>query len=101
AEQAAKGVTFMLPTEDSIWVSEEMSRRFGLPYWQYCLSATDANRFILRTGRALTKRPKILIFNYCYHGTVDETFITIEDGVPGVRPGCAGEPVDPNETTKV
>lgn len=101
AEQAARGVTFMLPTEDSLWVSEEMTRRFGLPYWQYCLSATDANRFILRLARAQTKRPKVLVFNYCYHGTVDETFITLTDGVPGVREGCAGSPVDPTLTTKV
>jgi len=101
SEQAARGVTFMLPTEDSIWVSEEMSRRFGLPYWQYCLSATDANRFVLRLARARTGRPKVLVFNYCYHGTVDETFISIENGVPTVRPGCAGGPVDPTTTTKV
>ncbi len=100
-EQATRGVTFMLPTEDSLWVSEEMSRRFGLPYWQYCLSATDANRFVLRLARARTGRPKVLVFNYCYHGTVDETFITIEDGVPAVRPGCAGGPIDPTLTTKV
>lgn len=102
AEQMRRGVTFMLPIEDSIWVSEEMTRRFGLPYWQYALSATDANRFILRLARAQTGRPKILIFNYCYHGTVDETFVTIQkDGSLGVREGCAGGPVDPNQTTKV
>ena len=102
AERAANGMTFMLPIEDSIWVSEEMSRRFGLPYWQYCITATDANRFILRLARAQTGRPKILVFNYCYHGTVDETLVSMqEDGMTGVREGCAGSPVDPNLTTKV
>jgi len=101
AEQAAKGITLMLPTEDSIWVGQEMARRFGLPYWQFCLTATDANRFTIRLARAITGRPKILVFNYCYHGSVDETILTIEDGVPGPRPGNIGPPVTPTETTRV
>lgn len=101
AEQAAKGITLMLPTEDSIWVGEEMARRFGLPFWQFCLTATDANRFTIRLARAITGRPKILVFNYCYHGSVDETIVSIEDGVPGPRPGNIGPPVDPVETTRV
>jgi glutamate-1-semialdehyde 2,1-aminomutase len=91
----------MLPTEDSIWVGAEMQRRFGLPYWQFCLTATDANRFAIRLARAVTGRPKILVFNYCYHGSVDETIATIEEGVSGVRPGSIGPPVDPTETTRV
>jgi len=101
AEQAAKGITLMLPTEDSIWVGAEMQRRFGLPYWQFCLTATDANRFTIRLARAITGRPKILVYNYCYHGSVDETIITIEDGVAGPRPGNVGPPIDPTETTRV
>jgi glutamate-1-semialdehyde 2,1-aminomutase len=100
-EQAAKGITFMLPTEDSIWVGAEMQRRFGLPFWQFCLTATDANRFAIRLARAITGRPKILVFNYCYHGSVDETIVSIEDGVPGPRPGTIGPPVDPTVTTRV
>ncbi len=101
ADQVSKGITHMLPTEDSIWVGAEMERRFGLPFWQFCLTATDANRFTIRLARAITGRPKILVFNYCYHGSVDETIITIEDGVPGPRPGNVGPPVNPTETTRV
>jgi len=101
AEQAAKGITLMLPSEDSIWVGEEMARRFGLPYWQFCLTATDANRFTLRLARAITGRPKVLVYNYCYHGSVDETIISIEDGVAGPRPGSIGPQVDPTMTTRV
>ncbi|HZD17336.1 MAG TPA: aspartate aminotransferase family protein [Actinomycetota bacterium] len=101
AEQAAKGITLMLPTEDSLWVGSEMTRRFGLPSWQFCLTATDANRFTIRLARAMTGRPKILVFNYCYHGSVDETITTIEGGVAGSRPGNIGPPVDPTETTRV
>jgi glutamate-1-semialdehyde 2,1-aminomutase len=101
AEQAARGITLMLPTEDSIWVGAEMERRFGLPYWQFCLTATDANRFAIRLARAVTGRPKILVYNYCYHGSVDETIVSIEDGVPGPRPGTIGPPVDPTVTTRV
>jgi glutamate-1-semialdehyde 2,1-aminomutase len=101
AEQAARGVTLMLPTEDSIAVSEELAARFGLPYWQFCLTATDANRFTIRIARELSGRPKILVFNWCYHGTVDETFIVVEDGRARARPGSVGPPVDPSVTTRV
>jgi len=95
------GVTFMLPTEDAVWVGEELARRFGLPYWQVAMTATDANRFALRLARAITRRPKILVFNYCYHGTVDETFATLHDGIVGSRSGNLGPQVNPVETTKV
>src|SRR5512135_3163247 len=91
----------MRPTEDAVYVGEELARRFGLPYWQVCLTATDANRFALRIARALTRRPKVLVFNYCYHGTVDETFATLHDGVVGPRSGNLGPQVNPAETTKV
>jgi glutamate-1-semialdehyde 2,1-aminomutase len=101
ADQASKGITTMLPTEDAIWVGAEMQRRFGLPFWQFCLTATDANRFTIRLARAITGRPKILVFNYCYHGSVDETIVTIEDGVAGPRPGNVGPVVNPTETTRV
>jgi glutamate-1-semialdehyde 2,1-aminomutase len=100
--QAKRGLTFMLPIEDLIWVGEELTRRFSLPYWQLALTATDANRFAIRMARHITGRPKILVFNFCYHGTVDETYITIdEDGIPGPRRNNLGPPVDPFETTKV
>jgi glutamate-1-semialdehyde 2,1-aminomutase len=100
--QAAKGITFMLPVEDAIRVGEELQRRFGLKYWQFTLTATDANRFVIRMARHITGRSKILIFNYCYHGSVDETFICLdEDGTPGPRRGNLGPAVNPVETTKV
>ncbi len=101
-EQIQKGITLMLPYEDVIWVGEELQRRFGLPYWQFALTATDANRFALRMARMLTQRPKILVFNYCYHGSVDETFITMdEEGTPMSRPNNMGPAVNPLQTTKV
>ena len=65
----------MLPSEDAIWVGRELTRRFGLARWQFALTATDANRFAIRLARELTGRPKVLVFNWCYHGTVDETFV--------------------------
>src|SRR5580704_17358651 len=101
-KQLERGITLMLPGEDSIWVGEELQKRFGLPYWQFALTATDANRFSIRLARQITGRPKILVFNWCYHGTVDETFITLRnDGTIGPRPGNIGPPVDPAVTTKV
>jgi glutamate-1-semialdehyde 2,1-aminomutase len=100
-QQLARGITLMLPGEDAIWVGEELQRRFGLPYWQFALSATDANRFSIRLARQITGRPKILVFNWCYHGSVDESFITLENGVAQARRGNVGPPVDPSVTTKV
>jgi glutamate-1-semialdehyde 2,1-aminomutase len=91
----------MLPTEDALWVGDEMSRRFGLPIWQFALTATDANRFALRLARMVTRRPKVLVFNWCYHGSVDEALITLDDGSPGRRRGNIGPAVDPASTTRV
>jgi glutamate-1-semialdehyde 2,1-aminomutase len=101
SEQAARGITLMLPSEDAIWVGEELARRFGLPSWLFALTATDANRFAIRLARALTGRPKVLVFNWCYHGTVDETFATLEDGSVTSRDGNVGPPVALAETTRV
>jgi glutamate-1-semialdehyde 2,1-aminomutase len=100
-QQLTRGITLMLPTEDAVWVGEELQRRFRLPYWQFALSATDANRFSIRLARQITGRPKILVFNWCYHGTVDETFITLQNGDLIPRHGNIGPPVDPAITTKV
>ena len=101
-EQLRRGITLMLPGEDSIFVAEELQQRFHLPYWQFALTATDANRFSIRLARQITGRPKILVFNWCYHGTVDETFITLKsDGTAGPRDGNIGPPVNPAVTTRV
>ena len=100
-EQARRGITFMLPGEDAIVVAEELARRFGLPFWQFALTATDANRFALRLARHITGRPKILVFNWCYHGTVDETFVTLGAHGPAPRLGNLGPAVNPAETTRV
>jgi len=100
-QQVARGITSMLPSEDSVWVGEELRRRFGLPFWQFALTATDANRFSIRLARQITGRPKILVFNWCYHGTVDEALITLENGKSKARRGNIGPPVDPSLTTKV
>jgi glutamate-1-semialdehyde 2,1-aminomutase len=101
-EQSRRGITLMLPGEDSIFVAEELQQRFHLPYWQFALTATDANRFSIRLARQITGRPKILVFNWCYHGTVDETFITLKsDGTAGPRDGNIGPPVNPAVTTRV
>jgi glutamate-1-semialdehyde 2,1-aminomutase len=101
AEQAARGITLMLPSEEALWVGEELTRRFGLPRWQFALTATDANRFAIRLARHVTGRPKVLVFNWCYHGTVDESFATLRDGKVVEREGSVGAPVPLEETTRV
>jgi glutamate-1-semialdehyde 2,1-aminomutase len=101
AEQAARGITTMLPTDDALRVAEELTRRFGVGFWQFALTATDANRFSIRLARHATRRPKILVFEGCYHGTVDETFATLSSGRVVARRGNLGPPVPLEETTKV
>ena len=101
AAQAARGITAMLPSEDSIVAAEELTRRFGVRGWQFTLSATDANRFAIRLAREIAERPKILVFDYCYHGTVDEAFATIAGDLVVARSGNVGPPVDVALTTKV
>jgi glutamate-1-semialdehyde 2,1-aminomutase len=95
------GATTMLPTEDASWVAAELARRFGPTHWSFTLSATDANRWAIRLARQLTGRPKILVFSYCYHGSVDEAFIVAGPDGPRSREGNVGAPVDPRETTRV
>ncbi len=99
--QLGRGLTFMMPTEDALDVSDELSRRFGLPVWQFTLSATDANRHALRYARHLTGRPRILIFDRSYHGTVDECFASRRQGAVVPRAGSLGPPVSPELTTRV
>ncbi|MET0838310.1 MAG: transaminase [Marmoricola sp.] len=101
ARQAAAGITTMLPSQDATWVGEELARRFGLPTWQLAMSATDANRFVLRFARHLTGRPRIAVMDWCYHGTVDETLAVLDGDRVVPRPGALGPQVDVAETTAV
>src|SRR5215469_17881829 len=95
------GATAMLPTVDAEAVAGELTRRFGVGYWSFTLSATDANRWALRIARQLTRRPKIAVFSYCYHGSVDESVIIATPNGPASRPGNTGAPVDPVLTSRV
>ena len=102
ARQLSRGSTVMLPSEDSTWVGAELTKRFGLAKWQFSVSATDANRFVLRLARHITKRPKILVHDWCYHGTVDETLVIADDkGQTISRHGAIGPQVHPSLTTRV
>jgi glutamate-1-semialdehyde 2,1-aminomutase len=93
ARQAARGIT--------AWVGDEMARRFGVPYWQFTLSATDANRCVIRWAREITGRPRIVVHNWCYHGSVDETVAILESGRTVARRGNIGKPVALDLTTRV
>ena len=102
ADQLAKGSTYMLPTADAARAASLLEERFSLPSWQFTLSATDANRSLIRYARQVTGRPKILVVDYCYHGSVDEAFATLDaDGAVVERRGNIGAPVAPGETTVV
>jgi glutamate-1-semialdehyde 2,1-aminomutase len=99
--QAGRGLTYMLPSEDALAIGPLLRETFGLPHWQIATTATDANRFALRVARAVTGRDKILVFNGCYHGAVDETMVRLKDGRPVNRPGLAGEFRDLTARTKI
>ncbi len=99
--QMLNGATMMLPTEDSLWLGAELQRRFGLPYWNLNVSATQANRDVVRISRMITGRDKVLVFNGCYHGAVDEAFQAIHDGKRGLRNNIHGNAVDYERVGKV
>ena len=100
--QLRRGITHDAPDGGRGWVGEELTRRFGLPLWQFTMTATDANRFSLRLARAITGRPFVAVHEYCYHGSVDETFAVLADGGRVVaRRGNIGPQVDPAATTRV
>jgi glutamate-1-semialdehyde 2,1-aminomutase len=100
--QLSKGMTAMLPTDDAVAVSTELARRFGLPLWQFTVSATDANRHAIRYSRLITGKQKIIVIDRCYHGSVDETFATLDGaGNTVVREGNIGAPIPLDVTTRV
>jgi glutamate-1-semialdehyde 2,1-aminomutase len=101
AQQAARGTTTMLATEDAVVVGEQLAQRFGLPFWQFAMSATDANRYIVRWIRAATGRQKILVFNGCYHGTIEDVFVDLVDGQPVQRESLLGQVHNLLESTLV
>jgi glutamate-1-semialdehyde 2,1-aminomutase len=102
AERARNGITTMLPSSDAAVVAEQLKERFGMARWQLAMSATDANRFVLRFARHLTGRSKIVVMDWCYHGTVDETLAVLDaDGEVVARPGALGPPADVAQTTRV
>jgi len=100
-EEGARGFTMMMPSADAAIVGALLEDRFGLPCWQVSATASDANRSVVKWCRAITGRKKILVFNHCYHGAVDETYVTIDDGEPHADPALIGEPRDLTELTKV
>lgn len=99
--QASRGLTYMLPSQDALVLGRLLETHFGLPFWQIATTASDANRFALRVARAVTGRDKILVFNGCYHGAVDETMVRLKDGQPINRPGLAGEFRDLTARTRI
>jgi len=94
AAQARRGLTTMLPGEDAVVAGELLATRFGLPAWQMAQTASDANRAVIRWARAVTGRPVVLVFDHCYHGMVDDTFVQLEGGKVANRPGLVGQVAD-------
>lgn len=100
-KQATRGYTAMLATADAAAVGQLLAERFGLPFWQFAMSATDANRYIVRWIRAATGRKKLLVFNGCYHGTIEDVFVDLVNGQPTQRDSLLGQVHDLTEHTVV
>lgn len=101
ARQASRGLTYMLPTEDAVVVADALAERFKLPFWQVTSSASEANRAVIRWCRGITGRDKVLVFNGCYHGAVDDVFVDLRDGVPEMRRSLVGQVYDVRAHTLV
>ena len=93
-EQATNGLTTMLPGADAVRCGELLAEHFALPYWQVATTATDANRFVIRWARAITQRQTLLVFDSCYHGTVDDTLVRHRNGQTQHRSGLLGQVYD-------
>lgn len=100
-DQLDRGLTTMLPSTDAAEVGRLLAERFGLPFWQVTATASDANRSVIRWARAATGRKRLIVFNGCYHGAVDDTFVALENGRARNRPGLVGEVRDVTATTDV
>ncbi len=100
AEQARRGATFMLPTEEAAEVGALLAERFGLPLWQTTLSASDANRAVIRWARAVTGRQTIVVFDGCYHGMVEDCFVELRHGRTRPDAGLIGQVFDMTRTTR-
>jgi glutamate-1-semialdehyde 2,1-aminomutase len=100
AEQLRAGATYMLPTETAAEVGALLARRFGLPLWQTTLSASDANRALIRWARAVTGRPVIVVFDGAYHGMVEDCFVELREGRTRMDPGLVGQVHDMTRTTR-
>lgn len=99
--EGANGFTTMMPSADAAVVGRLLEDRFGLPVWQVTATASDANRAVIKWCRAITGRKNILVFNHCYHGAVDETYVTIDGGTPHADPALIGEMRDLTQFTRV
>ena len=93
-KQARRGLTYMLPTSAALNAGHLLTQRFGAFRWQIATTATDANRFALRVARAVTGRPKVLVFHGCYHGTLDDTMVELQNGQTANRAGLVGQVQD-------
>lgn len=100
AEQARRGATFMLPTHEAAEVGALLAARFGLPFWQTTLSASDANRALIRWARAVTQKPVIVVFDGCYHGMVEDCFVELRHGRTRSDSGLVGQVLDITRTTR-
>ena len=91
AEQAGQGLSYMLPTVKGAELADMLAAMFGLPHWQVTTTASEANRAVIRWCRGLTNRSKILIFNGCYHGAVDDVFVDLREDKAVHRQSLIGQ----------
>ncbi|WP_099558678.1 aspartate aminotransferase family protein [Hartmannibacter diazotrophicus] len=90
-EAAGHGLTAMMPSTFAAEVGDLLADIFGLDFFQMTQTASDANRAVIRWARAITRRPRLMVFEGCYHGQVDDAFVTIKDGKTAIRPGLLGQ----------
>ena len=94
AVQAAQGMTTMLPSALTAEVGALLAARFGLPFWQVTATASDANRAVVRWARALTGRKKVLVFDGCYHGQVEDAFVRLDGARTVMKQSLLGQVTD-------
>ena len=96
AEQAAKGLSFGAPTALEVELAEKISAVIPVAEKVRLVSSgTEAGMTALRLARAVTKRPKILKFDGCYHGHSDPLLVRAGSGAMTLGvPDSAGVPAE-------
>lgn len=86
-DQLGKGSLYSLPCPDTVYLAEELVRRFApIEQLRFCNSGTEATMDALRLARAFAGRDKIVKIEGSYHGHHDTVLMSTKPSVEAAGP---------------